>query len=137
VLAAAGRRLPKGRLIGERTAASAAKNALRLLDPGTRDDHVSSALGLAGGCDVRFAGGAVELRLPDGVDEAAARRIMARAQLGDGIAGIDAHGVVTFTDAAAAAMDEILGYDCPVLHPDDALARAGELRERLNRLRAG
>ena len=65
VLATAGRRLPKGRAIGERTAASAAKNARLLLRPGSIDDHASSALGLAGGCDVRFVDGVVELRLPD------------------------------------------------------------------------
>jgi hypothetical protein len=131
VLATAGRRLPKGRAIGERTAASAAKNARLLLGPGSIDDHASSALGLAGGCDVRFVDGVVELRLPDRVDVSAAERILARAQLGDGIAEIGADGAVVFTDPSAAAMRDILGYDCPVLRPQDARERATELRDRL------
>jgi hypothetical protein len=131
VLSNAGRLLPKGRLIGERAAASAAKNARALLRSGSADDHVSAACGLAGGCDVRFRDGTVELRLPDGVDLDAAKRIMARAQLGDGIAGIDDRGVVTFTDSAASAMRSILGYDCPTLHPEEAPDRVAELRERL------
>jgi hypothetical protein len=131
VLTTAGRRLPKGRLISERTAASAAKNARLLLRPGTIDDHTSSALGMAGGCDVRFVDGTVELRLPTGVDEPAAVQIMARAGLGDGIAEIDAQGAVTFTESAAAAMNDILGYDCSVLRPEDARERVVELRERL------
>jgi hypothetical protein len=136
VLATAGRRLPKGRAIGERTAASAAKNARLLLRPGSIDDHASSALGLAGGCDVRFVDGVVELRLPDRVDMSAAERILARAQLGDGIAQIGADGSVSFTDPSAAAMRDILGYDCPVLGPQDARERATELRDRLAALTA-
>ena len=78
---------------------------------------------------MRFVDGRVEPRLPDGVD---AEAILARAQLGDGIAGIDAHGTVTFTEPAAAAMKDILGYHCPVLRPEDALERVRELRERLD-----
>jgi hypothetical protein len=134
VLATAGRRLPKGRLIGERAAASAAKNARMLLHTWTADDHVSAPLGMPGGCDVRFADGTVKLRLPSDVDAGAAKRIMERAQLGDGIAAIDEQGTVTFTESAAAAMREILGYDCPVLRPEEASDRVAELRERVANL---
>jgi hypothetical protein len=136
VLVTAGRMLPKGRLIGERAAASAAKNARMLLRPGSIDDHVSSACGLAGGCDVRFRDGTVELQLPSDVDIEATKRIMARAQLGDGIAGIDDQGVVAFTDSAAGAMRDLLGYDCQTLRPEDAPDRVAELRDRLANLTA-
>ena len=103
-----------------------------LLRPGSIDDHASSALGLAGGCDVRVVDGVVELRPPAGMDASAAQRILARAQLGDGIAEIGADGTVSFTDPSAAAMRDILGYDCPVLRPQDARERATELRDRLS-----
>lgn len=136
ILATAGRRLPKGRLIGERTAATAAKNARLLLRSGSIDEHASSALGLGGGLDVRFVDGKVEPRLPSGVDLEFAKRTMACAQLGDGIADIDGQGNVTFTEPAATAMHDILGYDCHVLRPDEAVDRVGELRERLATLTA-
>jgi hypothetical protein len=136
VLATAGRRLPKGRLISERTAASAAKNARMLLRGGRIEDHVSSALGLAGGCDVTFVDGAIEPRLPEAVGLDGAKAIMARAGLGDGIAAIAADGSVTFTDEASGAMRDILGYDCPVLAPGEATERVTELRERLSALTA-
>jgi len=80
---------------------------------------------------VRVVDGVVELRLPAGMDASAAQRILARAQLGDGIAEIAADGAVAFTDPSAAAMRDILGYDCPVLRPRDARERATELRGRL------
>jgi hypothetical protein len=131
LLAEAGRLLPRGRLIAERTAASAAKNVRLLLHTEPTDDHTAAPNGLAGGYDVRFAGGEVGVRLPTGLDADAARRLVERAQLGDGIAGIGPDGAVTFTERAAAAMREILGYDCAVLHPEEAPVRVEELRARL------
>jgi hypothetical protein len=131
LLATAGRDLPPGRLIGERTAASAAKNVQLLLRSEATDDHAPAPNGLVGGYDVRFEHRAVRLRLPLGLDEAEARRICERAQVGDGIETIAADGTVRFTPAAAATMREILGYDCDVLRPEEADDRAAELRERL------
>ena len=131
MLATAGRLLPRGRLIAERTAASAAKNARLLLRADATDDHAAAPCGLAGGYDVRFGQGTATVRLPAGLDADAARRIVERAQLGDGIAAIGPGGAVTFTERAAVAMRDILGYDCPVLRPDEAPARVEELRARL------
>jgi hypothetical protein len=133
-LAAAGRDLPPGRLIGERTAASAAKNVRLLMRPGPTDDHAPAPNGLVGGYDVRFERGAVQLRLPRGVDEEEARRITERAQRGDGIESIAADGVVRFTREAAEAMREVLGYDCSELRPEEADDRVVELRARLAEL---
>jgi hypothetical protein len=130
-LAAAGRDLPRGRQVGERTAASAAKNVRLLLRPEATDDHTPAPNGLVGGYDVRFERGAVSLRPPPGLDEDAARLICERAQCGDGIESIGADGTVRFTPAAAGAMRDILGYDCEVLAPGEADDRAAELRARL------
>jgi hypothetical protein len=130
-LAAAGRNLPPGRLIGERTAASAAKNARLLLQAEASDDHTPGPNGLVGGYDVRFERGTVRLRLPHGLDAHDARLIGERAQRGDGIESIGPDGAVRFTHEAAGTMREVLGYDCDVLHPDEADGRVAELRAKL------
>jgi hypothetical protein len=134
ILAAAGRDLPPGRLIGERTAASAAKNVRLLLRSGPTDDHTPAPNGLVGGYDVRFERGAVHVSLPRGVDEPTARQIAERAQRGDGIESIAAGGVVRFTREATDAMREILGYECTELRPEEADDRVVELRRRLSEL---
>jgi hypothetical protein len=130
-LAVAGRNLPPGRLIGERTAASAAKNARLLLRTEASDDHTPAPNGLVGGFDVRFERGTVRLRLPHGLEERDARLIGERAQRGDGIESIAPDGAVRFTPEAAGTMRELLGYDCDVLRPEEADDRAVELRARL------
>jgi hypothetical protein len=133
-LAAAGRDLPPGRLIGERTAASAAKNARLLLRSSGADDHTPAPNGLVGGYDVRFEGGAVRPRLPRGLGEQDAREICERAQRGDGIESIGPDGAVRFTTEAAETMREILGYDCDELRPEEADDRVVELRAKLTEL---
>jgi len=133
-LAAAGRDLPPGRLIGERTAASAAKNARLLLRSGGADDHTPAPNGLVGGYDVRFEGGEVRLRLPRGLGEPEARAICERAQRGDGIESIEPDGSVRFTSEAAETMREVLGYDCDLLRPEEADDRVVELRAKLSEL---
>lgn len=134
LLAAAGRDLPRGRLIGERTAASAAKNARLLLRSASADDHTPAPNGLVGGYDVRFESGTVRLRLPNGLAEQDARAVCERAQRGDGIESIATDGAVRFTTGAAETMREILGYDCDVLRPEEADDRAVELRAKLSEL---
>jgi hypothetical protein len=134
MLSAAGTDLPPGRLIGERTAASAAKNALLLLRSGGADDHAPAPNGLVGGYDVRFEAGEVRLRLPDGLGEEDARAVCERAQRGDGIESIATDGAVRFTAEAAETMREILGYDCDLLRPEEADDRVVELRAKLSEL---
>jgi hypothetical protein len=133
-LAAAGKDLPPGRLIGERTAASAAKNARLLLQPGLADDHAPAPNGLVGGYDVRFESGAVGLRLPRGLTERDACDICERAQRGDGIESISPDGAVRFTGEAVETMRDVLGYDCDALRPEEAEDRVVELRSRLSEL---
>lgn len=133
-LAAAGRDLPPGRLIGERTAASAAKNARLLLRTLATDDHTAAPNGLVGGYDVRFEAGAVRLRLPAGLTEQDAQAICERAQRGDGIESIAPDGAVRFTALAAETMRDVLGYDCDLLRPEEAEDRVEELRSKLSAL---
>ena len=130
----AGRGIPKGRAVGERTAASAVKNVRLLLGKSPVTDHATAPNGLAGGFDGLFAAGSIEILLPEGMDLATAVVFSDRAQLGDRIEAIEEDGSVRFTEASAGAMFEILGYDCPVLHPDEAYERAQELRTRLHSL---
>jgi hypothetical protein len=131
LMAEAGHLLPKGRAIGERTAASAVKNVRLLLREETGEDHATAPSGLAGGYDVRFGNGKIELRLPEGLDRVAAAAYAERAQIGDGIEAVHLDGSVTFTATAANAMREVLGYDCRVLRIDEVEGRVGELRARL------
>jgi hypothetical protein len=130
-LAVAGRNLPPGRLIGERTAASAAKNARLLLQAEASDDHTPGPNGLVGGYDVRFERGTVRPRLPHGLDEQDARLIGERAQRGDGIESIGPDGAVRFTPEATGTMREVLGYDCDVLRFEEVDERVVELRAKL------
>jgi hypothetical protein len=131
LLREAGRLLPKGRAIAQRTASSAAKNALLLLGETPVRTHTSAPVGMVGGYDVCLSKAGVEILWPEPLSPDEAKAVNERAQVGDGIERIEDNGTVRFTEAAASVMHEILGYDCKVLHPKDAEGRATELRERL------
>jgi hypothetical protein len=131
LLREAGRLLPKGRAIAQRTASSAAKNALLLLGETPVRTHTSAPVGMVGGYDVCLSKAGVEILWPEPLSPDEAKAVNERAQVGDGIERIEDNGTVRFTEAAASVMHEVLGYDCKVLHPKDAEGRATELRERL------
>jgi hypothetical protein len=131
LLREAGRLLPKGRAIAQRTASSAAKNALLLLGETRTRTHTSAPVGLVGGYDVCLSKAGVEILWPEPLSPDEAKAVNERAQVGDGVERIEDNGTVHFTEAAASVMHEVLGYDCKVLHPKDAEGRATELRERL------
>jgi hypothetical protein len=131
LLREAGRLLPKGRAIAQRTASSAAKNALLLLGETPMRTHTSAPVGMIGGYDVLLSKAGVEILWPEPLSPDEAKAVNERAQVGDGIERIEDDGTVHFTEAAASVMHGVLGYDCKVLHPEDAEGRATELRERL------
>ena len=131
LLAEAGRLLPKGRAIGLRTAESVVKNVLRLVRDDPTPTHTPGPAGLVGGYDVRLRRSGLEVLWPPGLSPEEARAINERAQRGDGIERIGPDGSVTFTSEAHRTMKEVLGYDCALLTPDDAEARAEELKARL------
>jgi hypothetical protein len=118
-------------------AASAVKNTLRLLggDPGQRV-HCSSPGGLAGGVDVVFGSGRPGIALPAGITTAQVDSILQSGGRGDGIDEILADGSVRFGAGEAEAMRRRLGYDCPILRPEEAEARGRELLARFDSLAA-
>ena len=131
LLREAGRLLPKGRAIAQRTASSAAKNAILLLGESPVRTHTSAPVGMVGGYDVLLSNVGVEILWPEALSPEEAKAINERAQLSDGIERIEDDGIVHFTERASSAMREVLSYDCKVLRPEDAEGRAMELRERL------
>jgi hypothetical protein len=134
LMAEAGRDIPPGRAVAERTAASAVKNALLLIGEVDEPTHASAPDGLAGGYDATLGPSGVRVRLPEGFSPEQAQAIHERAQLGDGVRSIEPDGRVVFTDSSAAAMREALGYECAVFDPREAEARAGELSARMRAL---
>jgi hypothetical protein len=134
VLAEAGRDIPPGRAVGERTAASAVKNALLLVADTDHPTHASAPAGLVGGYDVTLGPSGARVRWPEGFSPEQAQAVNERAQLGDGVRSIEADGRVVFTDASAAAMLSVLGYDCAVFDPDETEERADELTARVRAL---
>jgi len=116
-------------------AVSAIKNVRRILgaDAG-RVVHASSPAGMAGGYDVRFKEGKPQIALEADVSLQDASGILERAARGDGIEQIATDGTVHFGANEAAAMREVLGYDCPVLRPTEVEERGRELLARFDEL---
>jgi hypothetical protein len=133
LLIESGRLLPRGRVMAVRTGESAVKNILRLIRNDRTRTHACSPLGHGGGYDVRFSRDGTEIILPRDLSVEDAQHIEAQGLIGDGIQSIEPSGRVIFTDQASAAMKQILGYNCPVLDPEDSAGRAVELIERLER----
>ncbi|MGE0714158.1 MAG: saccharopine dehydrogenase NADP-binding domain-containing protein [Alphaproteobacteria bacterium] len=98
--------------------------------------HCSAPEGREGGWDVRFEGGRPVVVLPNGVTQDEADAVVRRAAEAEGIAEIMADGAVRFGAAEAEAMRRHLGYDCPVLRPDEIEDRGRELLARFDALAA-
>jgi hypothetical protein len=134
LLAEAGRDIPPGRAVAERTAASAVKNALLLTGSADRSTHASAPAGLVGGCDATLGPSGACVRWPEGFSPEEAQAVNERAQVGDGVRSIEADGRVVFTEGSAASMLDVLGYDCAVFDPDETEERADELTARIRAL---
>jgi hypothetical protein len=87
--------------------------------------------GLPGGWPVQIREGRIELDLPSHLSQEAALRECEAAAVGDGIAAIDDHGTVHFTDAARHAMSAIAPELAAPLSISDCLPRAALLRRYL------
>jgi len=112
-------------------ATSAVQNAVKLIRDDRTTGHVNSPGGLIGGVEARLGRGFVELVWPDGITAEEGLALLAKAQQGDGIAGIGPNGDVTFVPECADAMRKYLGYDCDTLPFDEVEACADELIARL------
>ena len=122
----AGHLLPKGRAIAQRTASSAAKNALLLLGEEPVRTHTSAPDGMVGGYDVLLSRAGVDILWPEQLSREQAQNINKRAQLSDGIEHIEDDGTVHFTESSANAMHEVLGYECQVLRTAEIETRSIE-----------
>jgi hypothetical protein len=134
LFAEAGRLLPRGRVMAVRTGESAAKNIVRLLRGDRTRTHVCCPFGRGVGVDARLRWDGGEILCPRHLSSQVLREIETQGLIGDGIESIQPSGEVIFTSEAIAVMKQILGYDCPTLHPEEAATRATELIERLQRL---
>jgi hypothetical protein len=131
-LAYAGHPYVSGVVYNQVTAAACIRVVAALL-PGAAPTRISapSPFGLPGGYPVVIDDGTITLDLPPGqeLDEVSAwQSSIAR---GDGVDSIAADGTVTFTERARDAVAEVAAWLTDPLHPDQALERAGRIRELL------
>ena len=89
--------------------------------------HAPAPNGLLGGYPIRVSRGKVELDLAPHWSEAEAMAINRNSLPFDGIAEIDADGLVHFTDRTAAALRALLGRPVDRLKPEEAPTHAAEL----------
>jgi len=115
------------------TATSAARTVLALLSDEPRELHSPAPGGLTGGYPLRVSRERIDLVLPEGLSEAAARDVNRRAQVLDGIEQITSDGTIVFADEQMSILDDLLGYRCKQLHVVDAREAAAELRTKYER----
>jgi hypothetical protein len=113
-------------------ASSAVKNVVRIVRDDRSLTHVCSPGGLPGGFDCRLSRAGAEPVWHPELPEAEAMDLVRNAAVGDGIEAFEDDGSVRFTERAHRALKTYIGYDCPVLRPDEVEARADELVARLN-----
>jgi hypothetical protein len=113
--------LPVGRGTHELTAAATAHAVRALLADEPVATHAPSPGGRPGGYPVQLSRAAIELDLPEWLDEAAAVDLNERAARWDGIERIEPDGTIVFTEA-------FLGIER--VRPDEVDAVADELEER-------
>jgi len=115
------------------TATSAARTVLALLSDEPRELHSPAPGGLTGGYPLRVSRERIDLVLPEGLSEAAARDVNRRAQVLDGIEQITSDGTIVFADEQMSILGDLLGYRCKQLHVVDAREAAAELRTKYER----
>jgi hypothetical protein len=122
--------LPPGRPKNSFTAGSTVRLIRAMLGEDETRLHAPGPGGRPGGYPILAGRGAVRLAPIEGLSEAEAIDINERSHRFEGIERIEADGTVLYTDAAAGAIRETIGYDCRRLAPDDAEPRARELIRR-------
>ena len=110
-------------------AASAVKNALAIAQDTRVLMTVNSPLGLPGDYPAKLGAGGAELALPDELNRGEAEEIGRAALPVFGISGIEEDGTAVYLDETRNRLKELLGYDCPRIHPSEAWARARELMQ--------
>lgn len=95
---------------------------------GVVETHAPGVFGLGGGYPIRFAGGALELRLPDELTLDEAVRFNDLAAKGEGIERIAEDGTVSYTEHAKQSVAEYCPELAKPLHPQDVEKRFGILK---------
>ncbi len=117
----------EGAEINPQVASSALQIVQAILENSGKLIHVPGPGGLPGGYPALIYRDKVEVSLPGELPLDEAVKMNEEAGKRDGIEKIEEDGRVVFTEQAAAAMKENLGYDCPVLDPEEDYTRAREL----------
>ena len=108
-------------------AASAVKNALAIAQDTQELMTVNSPLGLPGDYPTRLGARGAELVLPDELSREEAEEIGRAALPVFGFSAIEEDGTAIYSDESRDRLKDLLGYDCPQIHPSEAWARAAEL----------
>ena len=108
-------------------AASAVKNALAIAHDTRELMTVNSPLGLPGDYPARLGARGAKLALPEELSRDQAEEIGRAALPVFGILGIEEDGTAIYSDETRNRLKDLLGYDCPHIHPSEAWARAREL----------
>jgi hypothetical protein len=98
---------------------------------GTTRISAPAPFGLPGGYPVVIDDGTVTLDLPPGQDLDEVSAWQSSIARHDGVDAIAADGTVTFTERARDAVEEVAPWLTDPLHPDEALERAGRIRDLL------
>lgn len=110
-------------------AASAVKNALAIAHNTRELMTVNSPLGLPGDYPARLGSRGAELALPDELSREEAEKIGRAALPVFGFSGIEEDGTAIYLDETRDRLKDLLGYDCPTIHPSEAWTRARELMQ--------
>jgi hypothetical protein len=112
------------------TASSATAMLLALMRSKGDVVHGPGPLGLVGGYPVRVSRHGLLIDLPAQLTLEQAVAINRDCQRFDGIESVEDDGTVRFTDASAAVLRDVLGYDLQSYRPDECEACAEELGAR-------
>lgn len=125
--------LPAGPAWGGFSAAAAVAFLEAWLSDESSLQHCAGPGGLPGGYPVAVGGGRLTLLELAGVSHDEAVAVNESAQQFDGIEAIGDDGTIEIAPAPAAAMRELLSFDCRRLKPVDAAAAGRELLEKFRR----
>ena len=114
-------------------AASAVKNALAIAHDTRALMTVNSPLGLPGDYPAILGARGAELALPDELSRGEAEEIGRPALPVFGFSAIEEDGTAVYSDESRDRLKDLLGYDCPRIHPSEAWARARELMQAYQR----
>ena len=114
-------------------AASAVKNALAVANDTRELMPVNSPSGLPGDYPVRLGANGAELALPSELSREEAEDIGRAALPVFGISEIQDDGTAVYTDETQGRLKDLLGYNCPGIHPSESWSRARELLQAYRR----